>query len=298
MGPMKNLWRRRRLRLSLVLGAALAAALAVALGAGASPLANPVPNPGFETDGGVGNPPANWINTGSGVFAPMITRDTSVKHTGAASLKIATVGAVGIARSDCFSGVTGSATYYFSFYYRTSDPNVDSLLPKASWWLDACANGTGELDATMAPIRDGQWHFVEVSGATLATTNHGFVELGIQCAANTTCIANYDDVKLNTSPTAVRVASLAASRSRAGVDLTWRAPTTFDTLGFNVWRSDARGVQYSKLNRSLVLGLGTAYRYHDRTALPGKAYVYRLQLVRPDGSRIWAANVRVRAARS
>jgi hypothetical protein len=192
------------------------------------------------------------------------------------------------------------ATYYFTFWYRTTDTTVDQLEGRVELWNNTgtCANSTLTQDVDInSPITDGAWHFVQGPGFVApANSVNANVQLQEICNFNVTdCEAWYDDVAIDTVPTAVRVASFAARRSTSGVNLSWRAASTVDTLGFNIWRSDARGVQYSKLNRSLILGTGTAYKFRDLTARAGRAYVYKLQLVRPDGSRLWAASVRVRS---
>ena len=288
----------------LLLGVALTAALVLAAGAGAASLSElAVPNPGFESAVCPSLPcPGSWGSTGTATAE----RVTDQFHHGTASLHLDSTpsGGAASARSDCVGGVSAGATYYFSFWYRTTDTKVDQLEGRFELWNNSgtCANSTATQDLDINdPITDGAWHFVQGSGQLAPAGSVAFnVQLQEICIFNMfDCEAWYDDIRIGTSPTtAVRVTSLAAHRGQAGVDLTWRAPSNAETLGFNVWRSDARGVQYSKVNRVLVLGRGTAYQYRDRTALAGKGYVYKLQLVRPDGSRTWAGTLGVRAMQS
>ena len=304
----------------LLVGAALSAALVLAAGAGAAPLANIAPNPSFTADCGAGQPPCGWETTNSGSggagnrVISIVTRDTSTSATGPASMKVDTGPYYdqGAHTSSCLTLGLAQGTWSIGYSYQVTDnPDVDWLTGAVSFYSDAaCTNGnvvdfvTNTVDPagnfpagwqTAAPVSDS------ITGSFQSYRIQLTVRPSTPCNESTTCrsVANFDDV-IVTSPTAtaVRVTSLAGSRSTAGVNLTWRAPSTVSTLGFNVWRSDARGVQFKKLNRSLVLGRGAAYRYVDRTALPGRAYLYKLQLVRPDGSRLWAASVRVGAARS
>ena len=86
-------------------------------------------------------------------------------------------------------------------------------------------------------------------------------------------------------PTVVEVADFSARRTSAGVAVTWRTASERAVAGYNVWRGG------TKLNRALIRAKhttgGARYTLVDRTARPGRRYTYRLQLVRPDGTRAW-----------
>jgi hypothetical protein len=94
------------------------------------------------------------------------------------------------------------------------------------------------------------------------------------------------------STTAVSVARLTATRSKAGVVIWWRTSSEASTVGFNVWRAGRSGT-WRQLTRSLIpakrLGqvTGASYRFRDRTALPGQPYNYRLQVRERGGNRSW-----------
>ena len=93
------------------------------------------------------------------------------------------------------------------------------------------------------------------------------------------------------NPTAVVLRSFSAVRARNGVLLRWRTGAEAGLLGFDLYRGGLR------LNRSLIpaahSAAGAAYRYVDRRA-PSASARYRLEAVRPDGSRVWLGATRVR----
>lgn len=101
-------------------------------------------------------------------------------------------------------------------------------------------------------------------------------------------------------PTNVAITSFTATTSsRRGVTLRWRAASEFGALGYNVWRFARRkGV---KVNRTLIAAKpakrtgGATYRLLDRSVTRGVAYTYRLQVVKTNGTRAWAATAAVRA---
>ena len=93
------------------------------------------------------------------------------------------------------------------------------------------------------------------------------------------------------TPTAVRIASLRAERTRAGVLLRWRTASEADMLGFNVYRK-SHG-KLVKLNRVLIPSLsggitkGHRYSWLDRNARHAVTYTYRIQAVSHRGTRVW-----------
>jgi serine protease AprX len=109
----------------------------------------------------------------------------------------------------------------------------------------------------------------------------------------------YAAVKLALRPTAVTVSSFAATRTRSGVSLRWVTASEARGLGFDVWRGQSVKGRFVKLTRMLIparpVPAGGTYRYVDRFARPGRAYVYRLEAVGLDGARRVVATVRVRA---
>lgn len=99
-------------------------------------------------------------------------------------------------------------------------------------------------------------------------------------------------------PTAVVVRDFVAKAQGRRVTLTWRTGSEAEVLGFNVWRVGSGSSH--RVNRALIrakgqLG-GATYRVVDRSARRGVPYRYRLQLVRPDGSRAWADSASITRA--
>ncbi len=271
----------------------LAAALALAGGpAQAAPAAgtNLVPNGDFEETGGL-FPCLGVCDWSSGDIGGVIIRDTTIFHTGAASLRVVP----STADSACFliSPGTYSASYWSRFSLTTNDSTEGfieffgnaSCAPLSSLRISSL----GRNVAT-----DEQWH--ESTGTVTAPAASPLNPLGTVAAqvelatyAHSLGSANFDDVSLvQTASTAVRLRSFTAARSATGPLLRWRTASEIDTLGFNVYRGS------HKVNRSLIAArgrgnAGASYRFADRTARAGASYRYRLQVVDLDGSRHWAA---------
>jgi len=96
------------------------------------------------------------------------------------------------------------------------------------------------------------------------------------------------DIAVLAWPTAVRMQSLSAVRTARGVTVRWRAASSVDTLGFNVYR-ERRG-QRVRVNRKLILAgfavAGRTYSFLDRRRFQSGVR-YWVQAVATDGSRTW-----------
>lgn len=94
-------------------------------------------------------------------------------------------------------------------------------------------------------------------------------------------------IPLPSVPTAVSVTSFAARRIGSHVRVSWRTASESAIAGFNVIRNGKR------LNRALIAAKrsgqagGAAYSFVDRSALRGRRYSYRLQVVDLTGRRSW-----------
>ena len=74
--------------------------------------------------------------------------------------------------------------------------------------------------------------------------------------------------------------NLQAEPTEEGVNLTW-FQDEYDTLmGYNIYRSDAKDGNYTKINTSVIPG--DTNTYIDRTAEPGKTYWYTFTVVLTD----------------
>jgi 3D (Asp-Asp-Asp) domain-containing protein len=89
------------------------------------------------------------------------------------------------------------------------------------------------------------------------------------------------------APTAVRMRSVSAVRTKRGVSVRWRTASSVDTLGFNVYRQ--RGGQRVRLNRNLIPAASTVtgHRYSFLDRRPLRSSRYWIQAVGTDGSRSW-----------
>jgi hypothetical protein len=100
-------------------------------------------------------------------------------------------------------------------------------------------------------------------------------------------------------PTAVTLLTFSAHRVGRSVELRWRTAQETALLGFNVYRFG--GGRAVKMNRTLIparaAGLGTRYRFLDRSARSATTYTYRLQAVRAQGGRAWLATATISDSR-
>lgn len=83
--------------------------------------------------------------------------------------------------------------------------------------------------------------------------------------------------------------ALGAFGAPARIVVAWTTASEIETVGFNVYRSDAVAGAYTKLNAELIYGArdplrGDAYRYADDTITPGKTYYYKLEEIERSGA--------------
>jgi hypothetical protein len=89
--------------------------------------------------------------------------------------------------------------------------------------------------------------------------------------------------------TAVSVASFTASRTSAGVALSWRTGTEAAIAAFDVYRNGVRLNPVAIAARRAGQARGAAYRFLDRTHRAG---TYRLRVTSLNGARTWSATIR------
>jgi hypothetical protein len=81
-------------------------------------------------------------------------------------------------------------------------------------------------------------------------------------------------------PTAVKLASLAATPSRDGILVTWETTSEIDNWGFNIYRTDSADGPTLRLNDTMIPSRapgspgGAAYAYLDSTVVNGVLYYY------------------------
>jgi hypothetical protein len=263
--------------------------------------ANVVPNPGFELNcAGI---PCNWsVLPNTAVTLAYDTVNPHPPSTASIDVTVAQSTAIG-PLSSCVPVVLAPGPYSASFWYRTTATLTH--VPGLATFGYATNNCTGSsfslgnLNAS-STISDGAWH--AVSG----TLTNPFPAQSLQfepffscaCSQSTTATVNFDDVVFETTPLAVSVRGLRATRSHRGVVLRWRTGTEADTLGFNVYRQT--GARRVLVNQRLIPALGgvagSSYSYRDRSAPQHRVLRYWLQDVAIDGTRTWHASVRVSAS--
>lgn len=268
------------------LGAGLA--LTLALFVSSAQAANLVQNPGFEADcSGI---PCNWaVGTYNGATGT-ISRDTTIKLSGSASLE--TTGTFNAdAVSDCFT-VTHGTTYNFGVWYRTTDDATGVVIAVTDYpSTSGPCTGTAHVEyASTAGNTNGGWKLLNAETTTTILGTSARVDLYWDCSICSSRDVHWDDVTVQTEPLAVTVASFAARPSAKGVLLRWRTASETNVLGFNVFRTGR------KVNRQLIRARGSVsgwrYSFLDRHA-PYAALTYKLQAVGTDGSRSWFGPVRV-----
>ena len=90
------------------------------------------------------------------------------------------------------------------------------------------------------------------------------------------------------APTAVNFISFTATGVGKGVSVVWQTAQETNNKGFNLYRAEAEGGAYVKLNGGLIpassiSGEGRRYEFVDTTAVRGRIYYYRLEDVDVSG---------------
>lgn len=285
---------RRPLPARWYLGPCVAAVFAaVLLLPSAAGAANLAPNAGFEAN--CGGPPCQWTAVGFQGSQTTALDDTQNPHSGNASVKLTATGRFGSIESDCIPFTPGPVS--FSFWYRTSDPNVTNLQYIPNFASDVnCSGVFGASDSVfVVPVRDGAWHLSPTQTMTVPSGPKAIVlVLTVSCdpcvQGPASAEANFDDVVFSTGgTTAVALRAFSATVGPRGVVVSWRMGSETGILGFNVYRDGLR------LNRGLIPATGpaagSAYRFTDRRAQRQRALRYRLQVVTTDGTARWLGAV-------
>ena len=151
-------------------------------------------------------------------------------------------------------------TQQLGVYFGTKEPFADYKID-GNWVSDTIRQGTYELKAS---IENGRQYFRITNGR--AATDH-FMTL----EADTTIFS------FNIDTTQAMAMDLQANPSEKGVELTW-AQDDYDTLmGYNIYRSEEKDGNYTRINPTLIPnGENT---YIDDTVEPGKTYWYTFKVV-------------------
>lgn len=79
------------------------------------------------------------------------------------------------------------------------------------------------------------------------------------------------------------------ARQRAEVIVEWTTATEFNSVGFNLYRSENPVDQYIKINKDIIQSspdplTGGTYSYKDRDVQPGRTYYYQLEEIESSGA--------------
>jgi hypothetical protein len=108
-----------------------------------------------------------------------------------------------------------------------------------------------------------------------------------------TFIADIGADEYDGSPTAVTLADLKATQVEGGILVEWMTTMEIDTVGFNVWRNEARDGSYVRINDTLIPSAspgsvwGGAYSHVDSDVIPDTTYYYKLEELEVGGGRNW-----------
>lgn len=114
-------------------------------------------------------------------------------------------------------------------------------------------------------------------------------------AATTNGVVN---VQTPTSTSVINLRGTPASAGQARLD--WETGNELDLVGFNVWQSSSLNGEFVKRNAALIPvenpgGLkGNAYHYVDTELAANTAYLYKLEVLKQDGSAEWVGPITVR----
>ncbi|NOZ48620.1 MAG: hypothetical protein GXP37_01070 [Chloroflexi bacterium] len=134
---------------------------------------------------------------------------------------------------------------------------------------------------------DGSWTKITPdSRSTCASGDVGCSvtvnSLSLSAGANHYVLANYD-------PQAVQLDYFSVVAQGGVVLISWQTVSELNHFGFNLYRRQAPGDVWQRLNAHLILSPspgspeGRLYRWNDAAALPGTSYVYRLDDVDLNG---------------
>jgi len=97
-------------------------------------------------------------------------------------------------------------------------------------------------------------------------------------------------------PTAVRLASFAASSGRQHVLVTWALTRESASAAFHLWRAAGESGEFERLTTRPIRGGGPEWQYLDGGVVPGMVYRYRLEAMGSSGQTTLFGPVGVRVA--
>ncbi len=144
--------------------------------------------------------------------------------------------------------------------------------------------GSGNQIGTLAPPPFGS------ANGALSFTYSGTAYMYAVCAYNGNPAAPVPHSCTKIDPTAVELLSLTAEATPGGIAVRWETVSEIDNLGFNLYRSQAAGGVYTRLNDTLIPSqapgspIGVVYTWLDGAVEPGVTYYFKLETVDVQGS--------------
>jgi hypothetical protein len=137
------------------------------------------------------------------------------------------------------------------------------------------------VDLADLGVADGSVSVFEYSSAhkdaLVATPSLAAGQFSVDAPARSILLAEAEP-----SPTLIELTRLAATPYAGYVLVEWATASEIDTAGFNLWRAEAAGGDYAKLNAALIPARGgptwgASYAYADSDVTPGVTYSYKLE---------------------
>jgi hypothetical protein len=158
------------------------------------------------------------------------------------------------------------------------------------------------LTSNLEPNADTVLELYDVDGTTLLEQNDDYPGGGLASrsiwvcptsgtyfarvapsSASRTGLRTHYDLSLEAIPTAVHLIRFEAWPDGTAIHIEWETATEIDNLGFNLYRSEADGGPYVKLNDALIpsqapgSSIGAVYTYTDSLVQPGFTYYYKIE---------------------
>jgi hypothetical protein len=242
-------------------------------------------------------PRQTYAAVDSGVMGDVVSAE-SLRSMPAGDQPEMTFGKTGM-DVDFASGPGGDITVTMNRAAPANPPPEGTTFVNLDWNIATVMAGTnaqlvfsydeGDLPSGMTEEQIGgayRWDSEESSWEWLGGT--------VDTAANTVTVdgvTEFSNWALGSSPTAVKLVRFEAWLDGGAVHLEWETSTEIDNVGFDLYRSDASGGDYIRLNEVRIPSkapgspAGALYTWQDETVVAGIVYHYMLEDVDVHGKR-------------
>lgn len=150
-------------------------------------------------------------------------------------------------------------------------------------WIINNTNAAGTVTGTFNDLPEGG----ETNIADWVYTIYYNADFDTQSGTN-----GNDVLLLGCVPTYVSLGWFAAIGRDSSVTARWKTECEVNSAGFNLYRSTSPTGTYTKVNGSLIWGLGTSsrgreYKYVDANVINGTTYYYKLESIEFSGRSTW-----------